>query len=1444
MNRNAPLRYVWNWLVLLALLVSTGLPIRAEITPNRSQSLSGTVYSVGWGFFYKFPAPQPACTGVGIRTDFFGGEECGFGILSISPADPNKTLEVQLIDESGAVFHTATATYDSQDNEYQFSIAPETDWSAGRIRLVATVTDAGDSGSGETSIWLNRLHTVGAVDKSLYTPGNGIAVTGTVAKRSGNAVAPADQPVNADVLVELLDPTGQTVLASQTTSAGGGLAEDGEWSVSFPGSATAGFQTAVYPIRVTTSWTDPLALFGPPQWRGQLNLNASFDAGDSDVTFSARQTATDGTLLAGETVLYVLGVDNTTQVDATQVVVTATLPSGAVYLPGSTTPAPSSGSGSAASPFVWNLGTVAAGQKSRVYLYARAKTQQEERTIVWQPLHVAAGASYTHGGAGAKNAFERTLGPRVVPEGEVGNSVRHGRRPFPVAMVEYLDLKHDPANTIAHFRDNIFATVIDRYLEMSFGQLLPVPVIPSATKGDTAFSDDPGQSYRWSTLQPNGFCSGVTTAGPSGNPADPNGPPAGATFRIVDGWYQLPGTQGYYGSDSSVSAYAGALSGVGTLMNVDNGCNPPGAIVYDAATLLDPDVDYNAFDSDRNGWVDFFELIYQGQPENVVGQTGVNNIWPHSSSLEYYYPGGYVSNDQLRNHADEPLYWTDAAETAMTTTVTGFPVYVKVGPYNVNAEFSDEVTFSHEYGHSLGMPDNYSLGTQDTMNDWDLMSSGEGHMSVWDKQELGWVVPFMLENVDLTLPAQGEVKVDIHRIDWLDHNGLPYTLTGADIHNAEVYKVDLPKVQLFDPSIIPSGDWVYYSQAGNDFGYPGHILDISFDGNLHAGAASLELRFKSWYEIEKDYDYGYVQVSTDGGDTWTNLPSLEGTTTNTNPNSNNRGEGITCVSSAQGDPSCGVVAYPEPAFITDRFNLNAFIGQDFILRWAYSTDPGLAMRGWVIDDIELVADGQPVFFDDAEDALKSRDQTHVYNGWVRTNGSGTASHAYWISVRDRTKFDSATSFQPGVVIEYANESHGYGNVGVDNPPALTVIDAKPQPNSNTPNLDDASWIPFPADPGNLHANNGDIFTDCDDPSYASANGPRHIDNYADPSSSDGLWYFGWQRLQLHVTGLAGQGSGAMTAAVHYRSPAPCPQATPTPTPTATATTPPNTPTATATSTSTATPKPTATPTATHTPTSTPSATATATATATSTSTPTPTPTATATPGPGTPSATPTATHTASPTHTATATPTKTPTATHTATATPTATSTSTATHTPTASPTPTVTTTPTATPTPGPGTPTATPTPTHTVTSTPTPTATPTPEAGTGIVAGMIFVDENNNGQREPSERGLAGVRLELTNEFRQARYRAETTSGSQGTFRFDSVPEGSYLLRIIALPPGYQSASTPQKVISVAPGGASNVQFTAQIAPLYLPLIAKQHESGVGGLSAEQLYLPAVVKE
>ncbi|MBT8144509.1 MAG: tandem-95 repeat protein, partial [Gammaproteobacteria bacterium] len=181
---------------------------------------------------------------------------------------------------------------------------------------------------------------------------------------------------------------------------------------------------------------------------------------------------------------------------------------------------------------------------------------------------------------------------------------------------------------------------------------------------------------------------------------------------------------------------------------------------------------------------------------------------------------------------------------------------------------------------------------------------------------------------------------------------------------------------------------------------------------------------------------------------------------------------------------------PTPEWITDRFDLSAYAGQEIIIRFTYFTDPAVAFRGWFIDDIEVQAGGDTIYASDFEDDESGR---LFSDGWAHVNTSTgrEVDHAYYIEVRDRISNDydskgqsdrGPPTWEPGVAILYTDENHGYGNTGVDNPPAQTIVDSAPQPGNDSPNLNDAA---FTADDGR------NVFDGC-----------THVDNYDTPN---GLW---------------------------------------------------------------------------------------------------------------------------------------------------------------------------------------------------------------------------------------------------------------------------------------------------------------------------------------------------
>ena len=812
---------------------------------------------------------------------------------------------------------------------------------------------------------------------------------------------------------------------------------------------------------------------------------------------------------------------------------------------------------------------------------ARAKGLGEDAQIVWKNLSTAATLTYTGGPAGGVTST--THGPKVIPPDPAYDTARYGDRPFPVVPVAYVDRAPEQAGSAQLLAKKLNdpatpGSTFNLYQELSFGQLFPQAAVPSVGIASAGFEYEPG--FEFTALDPAtvNTCVGGATFGSApeliGSPLYPN--------RIVDGWYQLPGTTAYYGADGNGSALVGAETGVAALQAIDSGCGPTGKSVYDAAQIADPEIDYDDFDTDKDGVVDFFMAVFTGLGGNGDSQlNGVppyDNIWPHSSSLEFGYVdpvtglAGYTSDDQLHDLEGVAQCWVDdsylakdGCEAEGGTGDDALPVFVRVGPYNVNPESAIEhaSVVSHEYGHSLGLPDFYSTGSRTTYGDFTLMAEDKSQgMDVFARQDLGWIVPEALQSG--TYADLLESDTDTHRIDWQTPAGVPYSLTGATVHNGPAWMAKLPSRRILDPELVAteaSATHVWWSQSGNDFGcapLKGHNLDFYLPELADVAAGTdVRLGFKSYFDIEWDYDYGFVLVSTDGGQTFTSLESLNGYTTpatqnpNANPCQTKYGNGITGTGStidAGSAPIDRVLGNYGPAtFVDDAYDLSSLAGKQVVLRFSYATDPGLARPGWFIDDLTVTAGGDPVYVSDFESSGSLTDE-RVFNGgcreglgtlctkgWQYTDsGAGSpADHGYYLELRDRSSFDldgrgendrDPIAFEPGLLLVYTDEAHGYGNVGTDDPPAQSPLDSQPEPGSLTPELNDATftaakgdahfddlaWIDNYVDP----ARESTCVSDCDNPVLASSISP---------------WLFDFDCLTFDVTSMAGDNAGPATS---------------------------------------------------------------------------------------------------------------------------------------------------------------------------------------------------------------------------------------------------------------------------------------------------------------------------
>ena len=155
-----------------------------------------------------------------------------------------------------------------------------------------------------------------------------------------------------------------------------------------------------------------------------------------------------------------------------------------------------------------------------------------------------------------------------------------------------------------------------------------------------------------------------------------------------------------------------------------------------------------------------------------------------------------------------------------------------------------------------------------------------------------------------------------------------YTLQGLDSDTTINFQ-GTPVGDVF-PASPYSGDACWWTNTGDS-------IDTTLTRTVDLTAVdSAMLEFMAWYAIEEDWDYAYVNVSTDGGSTWQILPT-DGASTS-NPNGTAFGPGIT----GQSD-----------GWVRETVDLTEFTGSEILLRMEYITDDAIHDRGACFDDFSI-----------------------------------------------------------------------------------------------------------------------------------------------------------------------------------------------------------------------------------------------------------------------------------------------------------------------------------------------------------------------------------------------------------------------------------------------------------------------------------------------------------
>jgi len=444
----------------------------------------------------------------------------------------------------------------------------------------------------------------------------------------------------------------------------------------------------------------------------------------------------------------------------------------------------------------------------------------------------------------------------------------------------------------------------------------------------------------------------------------------------VSDWVQVPYNAAAYGSN-----YCGSIvctRDIGRFM-VDqttawfNAQVASGKTAAEIDAMLTPFDVWDRYDHDgdgnfneQDGYIDHFQSVHAGEGEETGGGAqGTDAIWSHRS---YANAGAAPGTGPTVGGTVVPFgglriggskYW--------------------VGDYTIEPENGGVGVFSHEFGHDLGLPDEYDTngnvgGAENSTAWWTPWSQGSygtvtndlGSAPVdataWEKIVLGW------SNYEVAFAGESSA----HKLSASEVN----------TKQAQALVVVLPDKELTTVLGDPyAGSYFYHSGSGND-------LDTTMTKPITLGAGPINLSFQGRWHIETCWDYAYLQVSTNGGTSWTNIHTSASDAGN--ENGQNDGEGIDGVSGSA--KVCDDIS-ATPVWVPVTADLSAYANSTIQIRFNYETDGAVVGDGFGVDDLAITG----LATDGAE-----TDTGWTFNGFSRTTGSTTVGYANYYIAEYRT----------------------------------------------------------------------------------------------------------------------------------------------------------------------------------------------------------------------------------------------------------------------------------------------------------------------------------------------------------------------------------------------------------------------------------------------------------
>ncbi|MBB1268810.1 immune inhibitor A domain-containing protein [Shewanella sp. SR44-3] len=513
----------------------------------------------------------------------------------------------------------------------------------------------------------------------------------------------------------------------------------------------------------------------------------------------------------------------------------------------------------------------------------------------------------------------------------------------------------------------------------------------------------------------------------------------------VMGWYRASNNAAFYGGNDAA--------------NDDNDKAVP-ALIKEAVTQAVAGMSaetLNSYDIE-----DPYDLDGDLNTEESDGI--IDHVMVFHSSIGEEAGGGVLKDDAIWSHR----YFVDQASNGYS--IPGKTK--KLFGYTIQPIDAATGVCTHEFGHDLGLPDEYdtSKGSDGSpVGLWSLMSGGSWVGALSGTQPSGFS-PYAKSYLQQRYKGKW-VNEQRMSLDSLNDVGVDLPLSRAvDSDNVNQISVALPPnmVAFKEPF---SGQYQYYSGQGD-------LLNnaLSFDLTL-PDTIPLTLNLKAHWNIEQDYDY--MQLLVDG-------VAIVGNHTQASNPKHSSVKNYISGTSASITGATGTDSWVELSY-----DLSPYAGLSKKISLVYVTDEASVEYGMAIDDIRLLHNTNELYKDGAESAISSNGL--LLNGFSRvTNTRPGKDRRYLIQLRDHSGIDAgleARGYEPGVLIWLENldqsdnnvfAHEGEGLIGVIDADQEIIGDAKTT--STDVQIRDAAFSLYSQKtyPSDAHLANSSLFDDSQD----------------------------------------------------------------------------------------------------------------------------------------------------------------------------------------------------------------------------------------------------------------------------------------------------------------------------------------------------------------------------